>query len=29
MDFGNKRGRTYSEIILGLPEDTKEKHYEF
>jgi radical SAM superfamily enzyme YgiQ (UPF0313 family) len=28
MDFGNKRGRTYSEIILGLPEDTKEKHYE-
>ena len=28
MDFGNKRGRTYSEIILGLPEDTKEKHFE-
>ena len=28
IDFGNKRGRTYSEIILGLPEDTKEKHYE-
>lgn len=28
MDFGNKRGRTYSEIILALPEDTKQKHYE-
>ena len=28
IDFGNKRGRTYSETILGLPKDSKEKHFE-
>lgn len=28
IDFGNKRGRSYSETILGLPADTKEKHFE-
>ena len=29
IDFGNKQkaNRTYTEIILGLPEDTKEKHF--
>ena len=30
IDFGNKQkaNRTYTEIILGLPSDTKEKHFE-
>ena len=29
IDFGNKQkaNRTYTEIILGLPDDTKEKHF--
>ena len=30
IDFGNKQkaNRTYTEIILGLPSDTKERHFE-
>ena len=30
IDFGNKQkaNRTYTEIILGLPSDTKQKHFE-
>ena len=30
IDFGNKQktNRTYTEIILGLPRDTKERHFE-
>ena len=30
IDFGNKQkaNRTYTEIILGLPNDTKERHFE-
>ena len=30
IDFGNKQkaNRTYTEIILGLPSDTKKKHFE-
>jgi len=29
IDFGNKQkaNRTYTEVILGLPDDTKEKHF--
>ena len=28
IDFGNKKHSTYAEIILGLPRDTKKKHFE-